>query len=35
MDVLDQHTLADAIGTHSAEIIRIFEDRSELKKASS
>jgi len=31
MDVLDQHTLADTIGTHSADIIRIFEVQSELK----
>ena len=31
MEVLDQHTLADAIGTHSAEIIHIFEVRSEQK----
>jgi len=34
MDVLDQHTLADAIGNHSADIIRIFEVRSEEKAAS-
>ena len=33
MEVLDQHTLADAIGTHFAEIIDIFEVRSEQKKS--
>lgn len=33
MEVLDQQTLADAIGAHSADIIRIFEVRSEQKQA--
>ena len=33
MEVLEQHTLADAIGTHSAEIIQIFEARSDQKKS--
>jgi len=32
MDVLDQHTLADAIGNRSADIIRIFEVKSEQKR---
>lgn len=32
MDVLDQHTLADAIGSRSADIIRILEDRTDWKK---
>jgi len=32
MDVLDQHTLADSLGPKSAEIIHIFEARSEQKK---
>jgi Rrf2 family nitric oxide-sensitive transcriptional repressor len=32
MEVLDQHTLADSLGPKSAEIIRIFQDRTEQKK---
>lgn len=34
MEVLDQHTLADAIGNRSADIIRIFEHKGEQKEAS-
>jgi len=33
MYVLDQHTLADALGPKSAEIIHIFEERNEQKQA--
>jgi Rrf2 family transcriptional regulator, nitric oxide-sensitive transcriptional repressor len=32
LDVLDQHTLADSLGSKSAEIIQIFEQRIEQKK---
>jgi len=33
LDVLDSHTLADSLGPKSAEIIHIFEERLEKKKA--